>query len=184
MNDIDWSKAPEGAEAGYLGTSHAYDAWYKRDANGEVLQICPAAGFNDWVSMGGRKVFPVGAVLRPSAPAWVGVGLPPVGLECEMLWSTTTTGEYVRVRILAHDEDRAVVRFTEGERKGEYDSDRQHHDYGYPIFRPIKTAEQIAAEEREAAVKEMQVVVNSKPVAYMNGLYALYDAGYRKQVQP
>lgn len=67
MNEqIDWSKAPEGAEAGYLGTSHAYDAWYKREENGEVLQICPAAGFNDWVSMGGRKDFPVGSVLRPT----------------------------------------------------------------------------------------------------------------------
>lgn len=145
MNDIDWSKAPEGAEAGYLGTSHAYDAWYKRDANGEVWQICPAAGFNDWVNMGGRKDFPVGAVLRPVAPAWVGIGLPPVGLECETLWSSTT-GEYVPVRIIAHDEDRAVVRFIGGERKGEYDSDRQHNDYCYPIFRPIKTAEQLAAE--------------------------------------
>lgn len=65
MNDIDWGKAPEGAEAGYLGTSHAYDAWYKRDANGEVWQICSAAGFDNWVSMGGRKDFPVGSVLRP-----------------------------------------------------------------------------------------------------------------------
>lgn len=85
MNEqIDWGKAPEGTEAGYLGTSHAYDAWYKRDANGEVLQICPAAGFNDWVSMGGRKDFPVGSVLRPVAPVWVGVGPPPVGTVCEV----------------------------------------------------------------------------------------------------
>ena len=43
----------------------------------------------------------------------------------------------------------------------------------------IRTPERIAAEEREAEVKEMQAVVQSAEFGYMKGLYALYDAGCR-----
>jgi hypothetical protein len=181
MNEqIDWSKAPEGAEVHFpnqAGTAECFAIF--REA--EAYYAFP--GMSEWTVWSGESKDSLLSRFKHSLRDWAGEGLPPVGLECETLWSSTT-GEYVPVRIIAHDEDRAVVRFIGGERKGEYDSDRQHNNYGYPIFRPIRTAEQIAAEEREAAVKEMQVVVNSKPVAYMNGLYALYDAGYRKQVQP
>lgn len=109
MNEeIDWSKAPERAEAGYLGTSHAYDAWYKRDANGEVCQICPAAGFNDWVSMGGRKDFPVGAVLRPSAPAWAGIGLPPVGVKVEAYFPQDSQPAWLETTLLYVSDENVI----------------------------------------------------------------------------
>lgn len=117
---------------------------------------------------------------------WTGEGLPPVGINCDTLWSSTT-GEYVGVKVLAHDEDRAVVRFLTGSRKGEYDSDTQHTRYGAdkPIFRPIRTSEQIAAEDREDSIKAMTEVIR-KAIAYPSEQdasdysAALYDAGYRK----
>lgn len=120
------------------------------------------------------------------AAEWDGEGLPPVGIDCEWLWSSTI-GEYVAVRVVGHDEDRAVVRFISSDRKGEYDSDRQHNDYGYPIFRPMRTPEQIAAEERKVAIDEMLALDNYPKGALAGGLMsrrafceALYDAGYRK----
>jgi hypothetical protein len=122
---------------------------------------------------------------------WDGKGLPPVGIKCDTLWSSTT-GEYVQVKVLAHDEDRAVVRFVTGSRKGEYDSDTQHSQYGatLPIFRPIRTPEQIAADQRLHAIRNACTAINSRIAEYNINLdcsvamratvEAMIDAGYRK----
>ncbi|AWE83610.1 hypothetical protein CSB95_3009 [Pseudomonas aeruginosa] len=48
------------------------------------------------------------------------------------------------------------------------------------LFRPIRTPEQIAAEEREKAVGDMAMSIQGVPYQYPT-LYALYDAGYRRQ---
>jgi len=63
--NLDWSEAPEGAEAGHPGGEGLYPVWFRKDVAGLVEQICPAAGINTWTWMGGRKDFPVGSVLRP-----------------------------------------------------------------------------------------------------------------------
>lgn len=122
------------------------------------------------------------AVYEMDAEPWAGEGLPPVGIDCETLWSSTT-GEYVSVKVLAHDEDRAVVRFTTGSRKGEYDSDQQRTQYesALPIFRPIRTPEQIAADERQAGIQSLLETFNANFEGHvLDGLSAIWDAGYRK----
>lgn len=83
---------------------------------------------------------------------------------------------------MAHDEDRAVFRFTSGERKGEYQADKSHFssDYLLPNFRPIRTPEQLAAEERDRQVDEMMSVVASGFFDNTRAIYeALYNAGAR-----
>lgn len=103
---------------------------------------------------------PFKCTAAPVAPfTWNGPedGLPPVGLEVEVLWSSIK-GDYVTGKILAHDEGRAVFRFTSGNRKGEYQSDGVFFSTGVdklPTFRPIRTAEQLAAEKREADAQAM-----------------------------
>lgn len=47
-------------------------------------------------------------------------------------------------------------------------------------MRPIRTHEQIAAEEREKAVGDMAMSIQGVPYQYPT-LYALFDAGYRRQ---
>jgi len=94
-----------------------------------------------------------------AAPVWNGPedGLPPVGLEVEVLWSCIK-GEYVTCKIMAHDEGHAVYRFTTGERKGEYQADKLYFFNANPAlstFRPIRTAEQLAAEAREKWAEEL-----------------------------
>lgn len=49
-------------------------------------------------------------------------------------------------------------------------------------FRPLKTAEQTAAEERSSAIESMRAEINWQPPQLGScPVAALYDAGYRKQ---
>lgn len=105
-------------------------------------------------------------------------GLPPVGLRVEVLWSSITE-EYVDALILAHDEDRAVFRFVTGDRKGQYQADKLHFSSHkkLPNFRAIKTPDQIAAEKRETAIRELMDIaqVDCRVTAAR-----LVDAGFRR----
>jgi hypothetical protein len=103
--------------------------------------------------------------------AWNGEGLPPAGLVCEVLNTELSNPEWERATILYVGKHRVM-----------YDSTSCNERVGFIEdlkFRPIRTPEQIAAEERESEVKEMQAVVQSAEFGYMKGLYALYDAGCR-----
>ena len=109
---------------------------------------------------------------------WTGEGLPPVGTVCE--WNPNQDG-LVEVEILGHDGEETWFR-----RAGESISETCMR---MAFFRPIRTAEQIAAEERKTAIEEMVYGAcgcepgggNTSPFLIC-GL--LYDYGYRKQVQP
>ena len=107
-------------------------------------------------------------------------GLPPINERVEVLWSSIT-GKYVEGIILAHDEDRAVFRFVTGERKGEYQADKLHFSSGklWPNFRPIKTPEQLAAEKREAAIRE---VMDIAQVDCRVTAARLVDSGFKREV--
>jgi len=199
MTDMDWSKAPEGTTHYGPPTENYFGNWFQ-------AHLCGWSIFyeNRWVNVGEiQKERFDSLVFRPTqwgpyttveaAPQpWSGEdgSLPPVGLKCETLWSSTT-GEYGTALILAHDENRAVYRLTSGERKGEYGSDVQHTNFGehLPIFRPIRTAEQIAAEERMSCAKEFHTLVCPEGKWHKlnedarESWASIYDAGYRK-VQP
>lgn len=103
-------------------------------------------------------------------PEWTGEGLPPVGMDCE--WKGITRNGWAKVSIIAHGKEEGdFVAIAQAENEVVLGaSDR---------FRLIRTPEQIAAEKRDAAIKEMQRLVgscNTFPFA------ELYDYGYRLQV--
>lgn len=187
--NIDWGKAPHDATHFSPATDDFVNLWAKLE-NGSWF-YCPMSAGTRWhrgCAPGKNEAY----VPRPIT--WNGEGLPPVGIDCETLWDSNT-GEYVAVRIVGHDEDHAVVRFTAGERKGEYDSDQQHCACdGYPIFRPIRTPEQIAADERLHQIRNACTAINKAVELYNTSIdcsaaicaavEAMIDAGYRKQVQP
>lgn len=118
--------------------------------------------------------FDLQSVTFATQAQWTGAGLPPVGTVCEhrtgpgMSWTQAT--------VLAHGEKKCFYR------------DQAWHEwtrlYDEIEFRPILTEEQIAAEAREAGIKEMLSVC---PYPGSHGqvarVYAeaLYDANYRKQ---
>ena len=101
-----------------------------------------------------------------------GAGLPPVGTICENVFP----GEIWReVIIIAHDGDMAVFRLNNSERLNYFGDTKQH-------FRPIRTPEQIAAEERDKAIHEMCRITESHIRSTMGDAFRkIYDAGYRKQ---
>jgi hypothetical protein len=115
---------------------------------------------------------------------WTGEGLPPVGTVCELWYSC---GEWAPCMVMAHDISMgipiAVVRH----------GDQCYTGSSAKTLRPIRTPEQIAAEERE---KDVIAVLEVMKFAHWNiknteisplgkcRIYAeaMVDAGYRKQV--
>jgi hypothetical protein len=113
------------------------------------------------------------ATLIERPAGWAGEGLPPVGTVCECR-STLTGDDWKEVEILAHFKaPGAVAAFvpTSGY--------RQVAQAIAGCFRPIRSPDQIAAEERKGAIHEM--VDHLKRWTSVQELCGhLYDAGYRK----
>lgn len=98
---------------------------------------------------------------------WAGEGLPPVGLNVEFIHNGSSQGTG---KVLFYGAQRCIIQNTtkgsEGEQTGAIE------DY---IFLPIRTQEQIAAEEREEAIKQFMQIGD----IYWDTASALYDAGAR-----
>ena len=113
---------------------------------------------------------------------WTGEGLPPVGTECE-LW--IRADEWAKCQVIAMDEQDghpvSVVRYGGGYYAGTN-----------KCLRPIRTPEQIAAEEREAKAKSMWQAIyfntdpdywERAPKGTRDTFRAAIDAGWQ-QVNP
>lgn len=181
MSEIDWSKAPKEA-------THAcpkYGRFYKKDRKGLWFQN----GFF-WCLKGDSDGL-TDLVSRPeeaASPAWNGEGLPPVGTVLEYMWNYRAHGsEYVNARVIVHDNGKAVVRVVSGEHKDCLGESNGGLCGDEPVWRPIRTPEQIAAEERETGVRDLKSVAFERFRSVSAGCdaidaicEALYDAGYRK----
>ena len=164
LKEVDWSKAPEGA-------TH-----YNAKRNCPWLKDTPASYFAEdkkvWVKYGSNEFAMVdlrNAVKRPQE--WGGNGLPPVGSACEY---RVNPDEWVSGEVFGHRvcSDGDVVVFVNLKNSWDYSSVSDR-------FRPIKTPEQIAAEERLHAIDEMDDLILGWGVD-KKMLAVLYDAGYRK----
>lgn len=171
--NIDWRKAPEGATH-YTSTGviryykivrAGWMYWDERVKKGWIECRRPAPGYREIPA----KYF------KPLAGN--GEDLPAVGTVCEFQESETS---WVPVKIIAHvtndprlnpiaiyipeDDPSAIV--GQGVAR---------------CFRPIRTAEQIAAEERKNSIYEMAGHSHVGRSGFaMDMCAALYDAGYRK----
>lgn len=166
---IDWSTAPEGANrAGFTGPDNYlqfyripgmfgdYDYWSeKRGWFGSDFPTCANHLFE-----------------RPTKVEWDGQGLPPVGTVCEyrhMIWPEYRSCE---IRYISEE---SLVAYD--------DAQEQFYRTCDMLFRPVRTLEQIAAEEREKAISEMLGLYNSAywPMTSKQFCEVLFDAGYRRQ---
>ncbi|HBO9158193.1 TPA: hypothetical protein L5W43_004481 [Pseudomonas aeruginosa] len=174
---IDWNTAPEGATHWEPAGHEFSEGWMLKEGNdwfywSKVSQ----KWFYDHTSCDVSAEREATFEARPKE-AWDGQGLPPVGIEAEVIWDGADIA-YFRAKILAHDEDRVVFRWCEGESKGQYGSYAVLNFGILPTFRPLRTPEQSAAEEREKAIEEMCFAEETLTVKQAK---ALYDAGYRRQ---
>ena len=172
--NIDWSKAPEGATHKDPNTTCFYklvkDVWHLIYGDGE--SVVSASLYNG-------ETKPSDLIELPKKQeAWDGEGLPPVNCFCETLDEDADC--WVKVEIYAHTEFMGEAHACA----------KNGTDMFYGLareFRPIKTAEQLAEEEKVAAIAEMRAVLmaasDRKSVTLVECLatVALYEAGYRKQ---
>lgn len=191
MIKLDWSKAPDWAtRAGLLdaGTlSGGLDnglIWYNAD------QFCRMSDERQKPFPWGNRADSDDARHNPresqvrfseSRPkAWDGEGLPPSGAACEIR-SVAAGTEWAQATIVFASRNVIVWDWA-----GEPSINGLCTAYAHAVeMRPVRTPEQIAAEEREKAIAEM---VSTSPMLDKGWARkvctALYDAGYRKQVAP
>ena len=118
--------------------------------------------------------------LKAGKQAWNGEGLPPVGTVCEYNWhGAWSEGTVVALVDGGLDCEEAIIQLN--------------GDWAFAknpgLFRPIRTAEQIAADDQSAQINRM-INESLEGVAGVTIAQArticsqLHKAGYRKQVQP
>jgi len=143
-------------------------------AIGGLQFVSPTVAFADDQLTDDRAAEIVGAMTKKPAPTWDGEGLPPVGCVCEY----KRVNDWVKVEVFAikpnyNGSYTALCTFENGTRVG-------CANPGY--FRPIRTAEQIAAAEREKAIERMFYAVPVEPdhqEIAMGICTALYNMGAR-----
>lgn len=170
MSEIDLNKAPAGATHYRADSASPWrmledGEWYAWESDEE-----------NWISIVDPqpdRYLPIGN----GTFAWGGTGLPPVGTVCEL-----------RTRRAENDPsgwNKAEIMYSSGTavvwrwhlHRAEFGSEWCNVE-----FRPIRTLEQIAAEEREKAIQEIDHLINEQ----MGNLNvrelaeAIHDAGFRK----
>lgn len=172
MSDIDWSKAPSHATHWCPGNARIEAGWIYQ-AGGEFYSCYSDRGlehipdFPAW-----RK-----ARLVPRPTAWTGDGLPPVGTVCEAEFHEDRSGRTVQIAAYFQSH----VWFVDQE-----DGCQIVRPIDRMTFHCIRTPEQIAEEERNAAYKGMLhdlaavLGISSIDERECDVLHALVEAGYRK----
>lgn len=166
MKEIDWSKAPEGAQAYMPANDQWFEGWWKMVGAQSYFWAARGEENGRWEASNARPWGFRLLVKRPAELAWTGTGLPPVGIDIEVLHEIYG---WIGARVVGSDGEAALVRTNDG-----YAGVFPHQ------FRPIRTPEQIAAEVREKAIKEMADAARCSGMPWIERFGALYDAGYRK----
>ena len=179
--NIDWIKAPEDA-------THAGNSPYEKGVITWFKGISDPASRNYFMNEGSMNAWAISSenlsawdlIERPKKQeAWDGEGLPPVGTVCDMHiddfgWITGTVVVHIDL-----DEPTAVA----------HNGEEVFHGNASD-FRPIKTAEQLAEEERDKARTEVLNAMTSKTMGFetedqwqqrMKVVGEMLDMGYRKQ---
>ena len=125
----------------------------------------------------------VDALNAPKVVEWDGVGSPQPG--CSIEYSIGDGWYPCEVRYVLNRDDCpgiALIAWCEHLGKDQYlSNDRDHR------FRPARTAEQVAAEEREKGIQEICATLgwlNIRSDGSAQEAAILYDAGYRKEPKP
>jgi hypothetical protein len=173
MSKVDWSLAPEGATH-WDASDFRINSFMKFDG-AKWFYWPPASAEPHWCRWGDNSKQDInGMIERPKPAQWSGPqdGLPPVGTVCEVRINFTPWQE---VEIIAHFKNKAMVAafIPVG------DVDKRVNQAIADCFRPIKTTEQLAAEQRETAIREIM------DIAYVDCRVTaarLVDAGFKREV--
>ncbi|ALX94856.1 hypothetical protein AV650_15430 [Serratia fonticola] len=108
---------------------------------------------------------------------WNGEGLPPVGTVCEAIFNEASKTYYKTKVFGVNEHGQPIHRWEEGSKKFEYQASPLKSVIGSPVFRPIRTPEQIEAERRERIKKQMfDVWSQAENITASDSFYSVYDA--------
>lgn len=183
--EIDWDLAPEWCVAhGLKGTVMGIKEFWLGDEMYQSLDQKKAFLYGEVGDSGSghfynnrRNSF---SYVKPRPAAWNGEGPPPAGVKFEAC--NRGDGNWRKAVMLFVGKELGVMRLDTGPEYSFYVNEWE--------YRPIRTTEQIAAEERAEAIDKMvEFFVNyyENPKGseqYLLICRQLHDAGYRKQVKP
>lgn len=170
MNQVDWSKAPEGATHWDSRGNACTIGFMKPGVRADEWEYFGISG--DWILYGpiGRSL-KESMIARPEALTWGGDGRPPAGVTCQYQHDQHC-GVWYEGEILYISNEYTIV-------KGGVTGEQQYYTRNLS-FRPIRTPEQIAAEEREQCIQD--IASNIGRGTFYEDAERLYELGYRKQV--
>lgn len=187
---IDWSKAPEGATH-YVPAPNDlhHPIWLKMDGN--TVLNAGYIGHSHWAhsyTPGSQPCTDLSnAIQRPTTPSWSGEGLPPVGVVCEVRQKTphSSAFDWEKCTIcLTNIGANGCVQVCTIDHRGDFAI--YYPEIDIVEFRPIRTPEQIAADERDKAIRaivyDLQDAENL--ISLPSIASCLYGKGYRKQEKP
>ena len=172
---IDWSKAPEWATRLMRNKYGCNDAW--ADDHTDAIWVTDYESGSDMIFNLDPSVWGL-IENRPTTPSWSGEGLPPVGVVCEMHYC----GEWEKTEILCIGVKHVFIRqiAVTGE------AFECSLNLSACQFRPIRTHEQIAADERERMANMLwqrylqPILAPAKEAQVKEALGLIYDDFYRK----
>lgn len=171
MSNLNWSTAPiDATHGGNSPYERGVVTWFKDVGNGNHSFLNDGS-MQSW-HKGSGNLSQWSLVERPKPWSGPEDGLPPVGVECEY----GANEKWFPVKVIAHQsggfylEPQAVSQIPEN---GPLCIGTAKH------FRAIKTAEQLAADNRETAIRELMDIaqVDCRVTAGR-----LVDAGFKREV--
>lgn len=178
MSKVDWSLAPD--DATHWDCRQFVSPSFMRKPEGSMHWMFYGGG--EWHLYGGLVDTEEAKLIeRPKPKQWSGPedGLPPIGLEVEATYDdgSYSWGYWLNTKVLCYGEERTFVnQLSRGTENTWLEGAITSAGLKY---RPIKTAEQLAAESRESAIRELMDIaqVDCRVTAAR-----LVDAGFKREV--
>ena len=172
----DWSKAPEWAtQCGFIGR-YSNAVWFSDEEYAYVNGQQGGRSFSFGSHCSFKKSDISGVTNRPSSP-WNSQGfLPPVGVVCEARWRHDSAPEWHKFKLEFVGKRHSFA--TVGDEELHFLTESLTS--GAITFRPIRSPDEIANDERNAVILDMHKIYMEGTLR-SGGVYALYEAGYRKQ---
>ncbi len=174
---IDWSTAPKDATHWEPDSYHVFGSWMKKEGDswfwweGDVGRWSPSLFISEQ-RMGTFEA-------RPQE-SWNGQGLPPVGTLCEWHGPNSDGPDgwvYTESNVVAYTDDGLFICM---QKPGCWPVVQRIDNCE---FRPLRTPEQIAAEERRNSILHLaNILIDSRGQCNeYSQAEAIFDAGYRRQ---
>lgn len=173
---IDWSKAPDGATHWEPSGPEFNEGWMKKEGNGWFFWGLGA----EWKYGGDVSAEREATFEARPQEQWDGQGLPPVGTLCEWHGPSSDGPDgwvYTESNVVAYTDDGLFICM---QKPGCWPVVQRIDNCE---FRPIRTPEQIAAEERRKSILHLaSLLIDSRGHCNeYSQAKAIFDAGYRRQ---